>query len=232
MGRFINADGQLSTGDLMGSNLFVYCGNNPVNRIDPTGEAWYHWAIGAAIVVGFAALTVATCGGSLALAAASVGLVASGLAAGTTATTVAAAAFVGAATMYGMSAVAAAVVSSNADEFAAQGNWGTVVSTLGAGALSAGSAFLVYFSSNTYTSRGSTGRTTPNNLTEKLAMEQVKSNPSAGTILSNIHMQDARWPEAEGWVKMQQTVPTSQGNIVIHYVQNIVLHIFDDFKFK
>lgn len=31
-----------------------------------------------------------------------------------------------------------------------------------------------------YISRGSTGRTEPANLTEKLAMEQVKSNPSAG----------------------------------------------------
>ncbi|HCV06592.1 MAG TPA: hypothetical protein DGS89_02640 [Oscillibacter sp.] len=27
-----------------------------------------------------------------------------------------------------------------------------------------------------------------------------------------------RWPSSEGWVKMQQIVPTSQGNINIHYV--------------
>ena len=41
-----------------------------------------------------------------------------------------------------------------------------------------------------------------------------------------------RWPSSEGWVKMQQIVPTSQGNINIHYVYNQTLKIFDDFKFK
>ena len=30
--------------------MFLYCGNNPVNRIDPTGEAWWHWVLGAAVV--------------------------------------------------------------------------------------------------------------------------------------------------------------------------------------
>ena len=40
--RFINADGQLSITDFVGSNLFAYCGNDPVNRIDPTGH-WPQW---------------------------------------------------------------------------------------------------------------------------------------------------------------------------------------------
>ena len=41
IGRWINADNQLSTGsDLTGMNLFAYCGNNPVNRIDLDGHAW------------------------------------------------------------------------------------------------------------------------------------------------------------------------------------------------
>ena len=37
---------------------------------------------------------------------------------------------------------------------------------------------------------------------------------------------------SEGWGKMQQIVPTSQGNINIHYVYNQTLKIYDDFKFK
>ena len=41
IGRFINADGYVSTGQgLTGNNMFAYCGNNPVNRVDPTGEIW------------------------------------------------------------------------------------------------------------------------------------------------------------------------------------------------
>ena len=41
--RFINADGYVSTGQgLTGYNMFAYCGNNPVMRVDPTGEAWYN----------------------------------------------------------------------------------------------------------------------------------------------------------------------------------------------
>ena len=63
-------------------------------------------------------------------------------------------------------------------------------------------------------------------------MEQVKSNPFAGTPLSKVPMNDSRWPASEGWIKMQQIVPTSQGNINIHYVYNQALKIFDDFKFN
>ena len=41
VGRFINADNQLSaSSDVTGMNLFVYCGNNPINRYDPTGTDW------------------------------------------------------------------------------------------------------------------------------------------------------------------------------------------------
>ena len=40
-GRFISADGLLSTGQgVLGYNMFAYCGNNPVNRIDSNGYAW------------------------------------------------------------------------------------------------------------------------------------------------------------------------------------------------
>ncbi len=41
IGRFINADGYVSTGQgILGNNMFAYCGNNPVNRVDPTGHFW------------------------------------------------------------------------------------------------------------------------------------------------------------------------------------------------
>ena len=41
IGRFINADALVSTGqDLLGNNMFAYCGNNPVNRYDPTGNRY------------------------------------------------------------------------------------------------------------------------------------------------------------------------------------------------
>jgi hypothetical protein len=47
MGRFINADALVSTGQgLLGHNMFAYCGNNPVVRADPSGESF-------AIVLGF-----------------------------------------------------------------------------------------------------------------------------------------------------------------------------------
>ena len=37
-GRFINADGYVSTGqDISGFNMFAYCNNNPVNMLDPNG---------------------------------------------------------------------------------------------------------------------------------------------------------------------------------------------------
>ena len=39
-GRFINADGYVSTGQgLLGNNMFAYCNNNPVLFCDPSGEA-------------------------------------------------------------------------------------------------------------------------------------------------------------------------------------------------
>ena len=40
VGRFLNADGLVSTGiGLDGYNMFAYCNSNPVNMIDPNGNA-------------------------------------------------------------------------------------------------------------------------------------------------------------------------------------------------
>ncbi|MBQ3068371.1 MAG: RHS repeat-associated core domain-containing protein, partial [Clostridia bacterium] len=41
VGRWLNADKYTSTGQgIIGNNMFVYCGNNPVSRIDYTGSSW------------------------------------------------------------------------------------------------------------------------------------------------------------------------------------------------
>ena len=38
-GRFLNADGYVNAnGDIIGFNIFAYCGNNPIIGIDPTGK--------------------------------------------------------------------------------------------------------------------------------------------------------------------------------------------------
>ena len=40
IGRFINADSLVSTGQgVLGYNMFAYCNNNPVNASDPTGQS-------------------------------------------------------------------------------------------------------------------------------------------------------------------------------------------------
>ena len=39
--RFISGDSYVSTGqDITGFNMFAYCGNNPINRADPSGMFW------------------------------------------------------------------------------------------------------------------------------------------------------------------------------------------------
>ena len=41
LGRFVCADGYISTGQGMVTyNMFAYCENNPVNRTDPSGQFW------------------------------------------------------------------------------------------------------------------------------------------------------------------------------------------------
>lgn len=58
-GRFINADGYVSTGQgILGNNMFAYCNNNPVMFVDPTGEM-SALAIVGIVVVGVIAVAVA-----------------------------------------------------------------------------------------------------------------------------------------------------------------------------
>lgn len=55
IGRFINVDGYVSTGQgILGTNMFAYCGNNPITRADPSGQLW-GVVIGVALVGGLVA---------------------------------------------------------------------------------------------------------------------------------------------------------------------------------
>lgn len=47
----MNIDSQISD-DILGTNLYLYCGNNPIERTDDEGKGWLSAAVGAAI--GFA----------------------------------------------------------------------------------------------------------------------------------------------------------------------------------
>ena len=67
-GRFLNADGYISTGQgFLGTNMFAYCENNPVNMVDIYGEFAISatiggiaiWKIGALLVTVIATLIVA-----------------------------------------------------------------------------------------------------------------------------------------------------------------------------
>ena len=59
-GRFISPDKYISTGQgLLGYNMFAYCGNNPVNRIDPTGEAWHGGTLDIVVCVAVVVVAVA-----------------------------------------------------------------------------------------------------------------------------------------------------------------------------
>ena len=39
-GRFVNADSLVDTSNVLGFNMYAYCGNNPVNREDSEGSFW------------------------------------------------------------------------------------------------------------------------------------------------------------------------------------------------
>lgn len=64
IGRFLNSDGLLGkTGDILSTNMYAYCANNPVNRTDPSGK--FFLAILGTVAIG--ALVGAIAGGVVAL---------------------------------------------------------------------------------------------------------------------------------------------------------------------
>ena len=64
IGRFLNGDAYVSTGQgLTGYNMYVYCGNNPAFRVDPSGTFFGAIvAVFAVVALVASALTLTSCG--------------------------------------------------------------------------------------------------------------------------------------------------------------------------
>ena len=69
-GRFMTIDGidYIDPETINGLNLYAYCGNNPVMRVDENGNAWWHWLIGGLALVGGAILCFVPGGQALGVA--------------------------------------------------------------------------------------------------------------------------------------------------------------------
>ncbi len=166
IGRFINADSIdiLSQGKefLNGLNLYSYCGNNPVNRTDDTGNAWWHWLIAAVVVVAAAVAVVATAGGILAGAAA-VASVATGVAAGTMGATIAAGMFIGSFTALTAMTIVGGIEAINTGSIDAFWNYGetALIVTGTGGVLGALGGYLNYKQNNTFVVEHTPSKSTP-----------------------------------------------------------------------
>ena len=112
--------------------MFAYCGNNPVNYTDSSGQDWWHWAAAGAIVAA-AGLAVIAFAGGVAGAALAITAVANGVAVSGTATTVAAGVFVGSSVALFSSAYSAALESDSVEEFAQYGEEALISTAIGGG---------------------------------------------------------------------------------------------------
>ena len=160
--RFISADDLEILGDLASVvgqlNLYAYCGNNPIMFVDPTGTEWWHWALGAVVVISLAVLTRVTAGG-FAAGMSALMFASYGLATASTATSILAFATVAAGTTLAASAVVAGIDSATvfysggnlkdaSDVFMQQGE-GALYATFSAGLVG---AFNGYVANSVYRS--------------------------------------------------------------------------------
>ena len=95
------------TAVMQSGNLYVYCGNSPTSYTDPNGSEWYHWLIGGLIV-----------------------------AAATTASTIAAGAFIGTSLMLSIAILDADITS--IETFNSSADWATVGGAFTGGLLGGG----------------------------------------------------------------------------------------------
>ena len=79
-GRFLNADGYINAnGDIIGYNIFCYCGNNPIMGYDPTGSInWDYLREFGENCVKVAVATICITGAAITVGAAVAGTVMSG----------------------------------------------------------------------------------------------------------------------------------------------------------
>ena len=74
IGQFISPDSfeYLDPETINGINLYAYCGFNPVDNVDPTGEEempdWVKWLIGGVVILGLGIATIATGGAAAGVA--------------------------------------------------------------------------------------------------------------------------------------------------------------------
>ena len=114
--RYLNADGVVGAdGDLLGSNMFAYCKNNPVMMVDPSG-CWPTWGqiFTAVTVVAVAAVIVVAVVASAGTVGIALGVAAAG--AGATGSMVGAAITIGTVGTYAVAAGIGACALSNAGE--------------------------------------------------------------------------------------------------------------------
>jgi RHS repeat-associated protein len=243
-GQFLSVDPMLQ----LSGSAYGYVGGNPLNGIDPNGLCWGpacwiqdNWrgiATGGVIVVGTGAAVVCTiatagiCGGVIATT-----VTVSAVGAGTGAAVYALEdtchtaggylrnALLGAIPAPPVGRIGAAGIRAVRGVGAARGASPAASRTVRAAGLADDRLPGLPSTAPRPSGLGSTGRTTPADLTEQLAMTQVRAAPG-GRVLP-VTMTDARWPASAGWVKMSQRV----NSVEVHYVRNTITGAVDDFKF-
>ncbi|MBA4388961.1 MAG: hypothetical protein C0404_13350 [Verrucomicrobia bacterium] len=210
-----------------GLNQYTFCGNNPVNCVDPDGQFW-SLAVNLAFVA-FDTFQAATGQISGAEYGARMGLNLACLALDAASAGMGPGAALRVAYV-GVRVATVATVSVHTVQAATKAN----AATHGILQLAQFARQINSYMEDRCSDRGaakniSTGRTTPQSLKEQLAMEQVKAKPSGTTPSRMPKMTDTKnnLLHEDGWVKRVQNV----NDVEIHYVENINTGEVLDFKF-